>query len=48
MWLKCPFQWKLNYMDNLRKTDFNLSIFFGTAMHHAIQIYIETLYTKGI
>lgn len=48
MWLKCPFQWKLNYMDNLRKTDFNLSIFFGTAMHHAVQTYLETLYTKGI
>lgn len=48
MWYKCPHSWYLNYAKGLRKTDFNLSIFFGTAMHHAIQTYIETLYTKGL
>jgi hypothetical protein len=47
MWMKCPRSWKLNYLDGLRKTDLNLSIFFGTAMHHALQVYLETLYKSG-
>lgn len=48
MWMKCPYSWRLNYLEGMRKTDLNMSIFFGTAMHHAIQSYIEALYTKGL
>lgn len=48
MWFKCPQSWYLNYAKGMRKTDLNMSIFFGTAMHHAIQSFIETLYTKGL
>ena len=48
MWFKCPQSWYLNYAKGMRKTDLNMSIFFGTAMHHAIQSFIETLYTKGV
>lgn len=47
MWYKCPHSWYLNYAKGLRKTDFNMSIFFGTAMHYALQTYLEALYTKG-
>jgi hypothetical protein len=47
MWMKCPHSWYLNYAKGLRRKDANLSIFFGTAMHHALQTFIETLYTKG-
>ena len=48
MWLKCPYSWKLNYLEGKRKTDLNMNIFFGTAIHHAIQVFLETLYTKGV
>ena len=48
MWFKCPHSWYLNYAKGMRKTEFNLSLFFGTAMHYAIQTYIEALYTKGV
>ncbi len=48
MWMKCPHSWYLNYAKGLRKTDLNLNIFFGTAMHVAIQTYLETLYSKGM
>lgn len=48
MYMKCPYSWKLNYLEGMRKTELNMSIFFGTAMHHAIQTFLETLYTKGV
>jgi hypothetical protein len=48
MWYKCPQSWYLNYAKGMRKTDLNLNIFFGTAMHVALQTYLETLYTKGV
>jgi hypothetical protein len=48
MWYKCPRQYSLNYIHGHRKTDLNLNIFFGTAMHRVLQLYIETLYTKGV
>jgi PD-(D/E)XK nuclease superfamily len=48
MWYKCPQSWYLNYAKGMRKTDLNLNIFFGTAMHVALQTFLETLYTKGV
>ena len=45
MYLKCNHWWKLSYIDKLKKIDLNLNLYFGTAMHHAIQTYIEKLYT---
>lgn len=47
MWFKCPNQWKLNYLDGLRKSDQNLNLSFGTAMHFAIQTYLEQYYVNG-
>lgn len=48
MWLKCPHSWYLNYAKGMRKTEWNMNIFFGTAIHHAVQTFIEVLYTKGL
>jgi hypothetical protein len=47
MWLKCPMQWKLAYVDNLRPRDSNINLVFGTAMHIALQTYLQILYTKS-
>jgi hypothetical protein len=47
-WYKCPNQWKLDYIDNLKKFEHNLTLTFGNAIHEAIQKYVETLYTKGM
>ena len=47
MWLKCPMQWKLAYVDNLRPRDSNINLVFGTAMHVALQAYLQTLYTQS-
>lgn len=47
-WLKCPNQYYLDYILGHKKIEFNLSLFFGTAMHFALQTYLETLYTKGV
>jgi hypothetical protein len=46
-WLKCPFQYNLDYIKGFRKTDLSLHLFFGTAMHVAVQTYLETLYSKS-
>ena len=47
MWLKCPMQWKLAYVDNLRPRDSNINLVFGTAMHIALQTYLQALYTQS-
>ena len=48
MWAKCPWQWKLNYVDKLREFHGNIHTIFGTAMHEVIQTYLTTMYTKTI
>ena len=46
MWLKCPHKWKLAYIDKLHKFDGSIHTAFGTALHHALQTYLKTLYTS--
>lgn len=46
-WFKCPNAWKLDYLDNLRVYEGSINTCFGTAIHDALQLYLETLYTKG-
>jgi hypothetical protein len=46
-WFKCPNSWKLDYLDGLRKFEGSVNTCFGTAIHEALQLYIETLYTKS-
>lgn len=45
MWLKCPHQWRLAYIDKLRPRDSTIHLVFGTAIHHALQEYLKALYT---
>ncbi len=45
MWLTCPRKYYLNYIAGKKIVDLSFNMFFGTAMHHAIQLYIKTLYT---
>jgi len=47
MYMKCPRQYKLAYIDKLDKGESSLNLVFGTAMHEVLQKYIETLYTRG-
>ncbi len=48
MWMKCPYSWKLNYLEGKRIFDANLNTCFGTAIHDTIQTYIKKLYTESI
>ena len=48
MYANCPHQWKLNYMDGLRKSDPSIHLVFGTAMHETIQHWLDVLYNKSI
>jgi hypothetical protein len=47
MYSKCPYSWKLNYLEGKRIYEASLNTCFGTAIHHAIQEYIKILYTLG-
>ena len=47
MYMKCPYSWKLNYLEGKRIFDSTLNTVFGTAIHHAIQTFLKSLYTEG-
>lgn len=47
MYSKCPYSWKLNYLEGKRIYEASLNMCFGTAIHHALQEYIKILYTVG-
>ena len=44
MFTDCPLRWKLNYVDDLRISESNIYLVFGTAMHEVLQTYLEILY----
>ena len=46
--LKCPQKWYLDYVKNLRVKDDNINTTFGTAIHHAFQTYLTSLYKEGV
>ena len=46
--LKCPQKWYLDYVKNLRVKDDNINTTFGTAIHHAFQTYLTSLYNEGV
>lgn len=48
MWMKCPYSWKLNYLEGKRVYDGSINTCFGTAMHEAIQSYLKALYTESV
>jgi len=47
-WMNCPHRWFLDFVKGLRTFEDNLNTCFGTAIHESIQLYIQTLYTKGV
>lgn len=47
MWLKCPMQWKLSYIDKLAPYEDSINTVFGDAIHEPLQTYLTALYTKG-
>lgn len=47
MWLKCPQQWRLSYIDKLKPKETTIHLVFGTAMHNALQMYLKALYTES-
>ena len=44
MFSECPLRWKLNYVDELRISESNIYLIFGTAMHEVLQKYLEVMY----
>ena len=48
MWSKCPYRWKLNYIDEIREDGGNIHTLFGTAMHEVIQKYLTVMYEETI
>ena len=48
MFNECPLRWKLNYVDDLRISESNIHLIFGTAMHEVLQEYLENMYYSSI
>ena len=47
MYKSCPHKWYLQYVKKLRDDKPNMHFVFGTAMHEAIQHYLQTMYDKS-
>ena len=48
LWDKCPYMWKLSYVDKLSVFTDNIYTLFGTSMHEVLQEYIRVMYTQSI
>ena len=46
-WFNCRHRWYLDNVKKLKKYEDSINTCFGTAIHEAVQLYIETLYTQG-
>lgn len=46
MYDKCPKQWELSYVRNLREFTQSIHTLFGTAFHETLQTYLTTMYEK--
>ena len=47
-WFNCPHRWYLDHVKGLRTYDDSIHTCFGTSIHEAIQLYIESLYKDGL
>jgi len=47
-WFKCRHRWYLDKVKGLSEFEDSINTCFGTAIHEAVQLYVETLYTKGV
>lgn len=46
-WVKCPYAWKLGYMDKLKKYEPSVHTAFGQAIHEPVQLFVKALYNEG-
>ena len=42
----CPWRWKLQYKDKIKKFTSSIHTVFGTAIHETIQEYLDVMYSK--
>lgn len=48
MWSKCPYRWKLTYIDKHKESAPTIHTMFGTAIHETIQHYLVAMYNETI
>jgi hypothetical protein len=48
LWKSCPYQWKLKYIDGITTSEPSIHTVFGTAMHEALQLYLQCMYNFTI
>jgi len=48
MWSKCPWRWKLNYIDGHSVFTESIYTLFGTSMHETVQTYLTVFYNDTI
>lgn len=47
-WYNCRHRWYLDNVKGFKKFEDSVNTCFGTAIHEAVQLYVETLYKKGV
>jgi len=47
-WDKCPYTWKLNYVDKTETFKGNIYTLFGSALHETLQAYLVCYYERTI
>lgn len=47
-WDRCPWQWKLSYIDKESEFTDNIHTLFGVSMHEVLQTYLKVMYSKTI
>lgn len=47
MWANCRHQWKLSYVDKLKPDESSIHLIFGTAIHEAIQAWLDKRYNES-
>ena len=48
LWKTCPYQWKLQYVDKIKTYEPSIHTIFGSAMHEAIQLYLNCMFNFTI
>jgi hypothetical protein len=43
----CPYRWKLQYKDKIRRFNSSIHTVFGTAIHESIQSYLDLMYNTS-
>ena len=47
-WFNCPHHWFLDHVKGLREFEDTINTCFGTAIHEALQLYVQTLYQENV